>query len=330
MSMAEKGYIYILMNASMPKLLKIGKTTKAPEERASELSVSTGVPTPYHVAYHVWVEDCDGTEKEIHDKLAPYRISNKREFFSAPLKLAISLLSEAESLMGTVSNENDQVVPENAVQPNASLQEREAMMNLGLQFQEGMGVRVNHIEAYAWYLLAKRYGAEEAAAKLGQLEHSLDPSDKKLAIYTSSYYRRNAQRLPKLEHSANLFFEAVRRGEAGILLRLGACFEEGRDVEQNYTLAMRCYLEAAKDKDRSICHKLGEIYEYGVGVSSDLERAYAFYLLAEQAGIEEAKACIAPSPPAAIAWRAAGSRTFAKSTFPAASISCSGVTALDC
>lgn len=287
--MPESGYIYILMNASMPKLLKIGKTTKAPEERASELSVSTGVPTPYHVAYHVWVEDCDGTEKEIHDKLAPYRISNKREFFSVPLKLAVRLLSEAESHIGTVSNDNDQVVSENAVQPNASLQEREAMMNLGLQFQQGIGVRVNHIEAYAWYLLARRHGAEEAGAKLGQLEHLLDPSDKKLAIYTASYYRRNSEHLPKLEHSANLFFEAIRRGESGILLRLGACFEEGHDVEQNYTLAMRCYLEAARDKAQSIYHKLAEIYEYGLGVSSDLERAYAFYLLAEQAGVEEAK-----------------------------------------
>ncbi len=37
------GHIYILMNPTMPGYLKIGMTTRSPEERARELSNSTGV-----------------------------------------------------------------------------------------------------------------------------------------------------------------------------------------------------------------------------------------------------------------------------------------------
>ncbi len=47
--MSGNGYVYVLMNSSMRGLVKIGKTEREPEERAKELSASTGVPTPFMV-----------------------------------------------------------------------------------------------------------------------------------------------------------------------------------------------------------------------------------------------------------------------------------------
>ena len=41
------GYVYILENASMPGLIKIGKTSRDSVERARELSSATGVPTGF-------------------------------------------------------------------------------------------------------------------------------------------------------------------------------------------------------------------------------------------------------------------------------------------
>lgn len=52
------GYVYILSNAAMPGLLKIGKTTRTPDERARELARGTGVPGPYTVEHSVEVPDC--------------------------------------------------------------------------------------------------------------------------------------------------------------------------------------------------------------------------------------------------------------------------------
>ena len=44
------GYIYILINKSFDGLLKIGSTTLGAEERARQISASTGVPMPFIVA----------------------------------------------------------------------------------------------------------------------------------------------------------------------------------------------------------------------------------------------------------------------------------------
>lgn len=284
--MPEPGYIYILMNASMPKLLKIGKTTKPPERRADELSVSTGVPTPYHVAYQVYVNDCDSVERQIHDRLTAYRINDKREFFSAPLKLTIQLLSEFETSMETTLDETSKTSPTKAT---LSQNEARKMLELGQRFQEGLGVRKDNIEAYVWYLLAKQFGAKEVETKIEELDKVLDYTDKILALNTAAFYLKNGRNLPVLERDAELFFSAVSRGELCSLTELGLRFEEGRNVDQNYTLALRCYIRAAKDGILSVYQKLAEMYENGVGVPSDIEKAYAFYSLADKAGAEEVK-----------------------------------------
>ena len=49
---AAKGIVYTLINPSMPDLIKIGSTEKTAYERAEEL-YTTGVPTPFEVAYSV-------------------------------------------------------------------------------------------------------------------------------------------------------------------------------------------------------------------------------------------------------------------------------------
>jgi hypothetical protein len=55
--MGKSGYIYLLINSAMEGFVKIGKTTKTPEERAKELSNATGVPTPFTVAFDSYFDD---------------------------------------------------------------------------------------------------------------------------------------------------------------------------------------------------------------------------------------------------------------------------------
>lgn len=89
----KKGHVYILVNPAFSGLVKIGRTTKEPESRARELSSGSGVPSPYAVAWHALVTDCEHVERLIHQKLAHARTRNDREFFAVPLKEAISIVS---------------------------------------------------------------------------------------------------------------------------------------------------------------------------------------------------------------------------------------------
>ncbi len=100
-SIIGNGYIYILINPSMPGLVKIGKTSRESEKRADELSRSSGIPTPFIVAYEEEVTDCDLVEKIIHEKLEKYRLSTNREFFSLELKHAVKVVRDVKEVLET-------------------------------------------------------------------------------------------------------------------------------------------------------------------------------------------------------------------------------------
>jgi hypothetical protein len=91
-----KYYIYILENDTMPGLYKIGYTKNTPEQRASQISRSTGVPSPFKVAFATKCHNGEEMEYEVHKELANYRINNQREFFSCTLE-------EAKQAINTVS-----------------------------------------------------------------------------------------------------------------------------------------------------------------------------------------------------------------------------------
>lgn len=88
----EPGYLYILTNPSMPGLIKMGKTSRRPEDRLQELSSATGVPTPFDLRHCVFVEDAGASEKKLHTlwEKQGHRTSNGREFFRLPIEKAIS------------------------------------------------------------------------------------------------------------------------------------------------------------------------------------------------------------------------------------------------
>ncbi len=70
------GYVYILINSSM---------------RAREL-FSTGVPTPFQVAFELFAEQHEALEAMVHNELNDFRVNAAREFFRYPLDKAVALL----------------------------------------------------------------------------------------------------------------------------------------------------------------------------------------------------------------------------------------------
>lgn len=94
-----QGYVYVLTNPAMPGMVKIGRTTRDPVDRAKELR-STGVPTHFELFHASFVEDCEASERQIHTILAErgVRTVNDREFFEISPPDAVALIETLAAL----------------------------------------------------------------------------------------------------------------------------------------------------------------------------------------------------------------------------------------
>ena len=103
--MAE-GYIYLLENRFFHKdIVKIGKTTRSPEERAVELSSSSGVPFPFKVFFAIRTIDCDEAERQIHFKLRNCYLN--KEFFYIAVGHAIQVIQRIVKTIGALDPPED-------------------------------------------------------------------------------------------------------------------------------------------------------------------------------------------------------------------------------
>lgn len=104
-----RGYIYVLVNSSLPGLVKVGKTMRLPSERVQELSGATGVPTPFIVAFEQEFGDCDAAERFVHAQLEHMglRQAMNREFFRAPPADVIRIILRAPDTVSDLGSSND-------------------------------------------------------------------------------------------------------------------------------------------------------------------------------------------------------------------------------
>lgn len=112
--MARPGHVYALINYSMPGLVKVGLTTRSVEERVGELSRSSGIPTPFVVAFDIFLPDVAEGERLVHAALEErgYRVRDEREFFEAPLRDIIGIMLQVrERLAGRSFEWEEPAVP---------------------------------------------------------------------------------------------------------------------------------------------------------------------------------------------------------------------------
>lgn len=105
-----EGIVYVLTNPAMPKLVKIGKTSRGMSARLNEL-YSTGVPLPFECVYAARVADESEVERAFHRAFGPNRVNAKREFFEIEPEQAIALLQliALEDVTPEVKAEAEQV-----------------------------------------------------------------------------------------------------------------------------------------------------------------------------------------------------------------------------
>ncbi len=156
------GYIYALINPSLEGLIKIGQTTRDPTDRGRDLSSSTAAPTPFVLAFDVYVEDCSEAEAYLHTLLQRrgYRVSENREFFNAPLKDVIKMMLKVEGSLAA---------------PPASTPTREKprggwddILDEAQAFYHGEGETIeDKRQAFKLFTQAARVGAPDAFYALG-------------------------------------------------------------------------------------------------------------------------------------------------------------------
>ena len=112
--MNNPGYVYVLINPSLEGMVKIGKTTREPADRASELSSATGVPTAFVVAYDEYFPDASIAEEYVHTLLEHkgYRLTKNREFFTVPIKEVVLALQQAKDELGGSQSIEESKLPD--------------------------------------------------------------------------------------------------------------------------------------------------------------------------------------------------------------------------
>jgi len=101
--MGEKGYVYVLTNASFrDDWVKIGKSKRLPEVRGREL-YNTAVPLPYEIYATLQTDKFNEAERMIHrsiDRISDLRINKGREFFNIDPEAAYEILADIKELLG--------------------------------------------------------------------------------------------------------------------------------------------------------------------------------------------------------------------------------------
>ena len=87
-------YVYVLVNKSVPNMVKIGMTTNTPTQRAQEISRATGVATPWVPVFEFKCFRSDLLESEVHEYLATYRVNKNREMFAVDSYTAQKVIEE--------------------------------------------------------------------------------------------------------------------------------------------------------------------------------------------------------------------------------------------
>ena len=100
----EQGWVYLLVNPTLPGLVKVGRTTRLPSTRVAELSHATGVATPFILVFEQAFADCVSAERDLHQVLdrCGMRVAPNREFFRGTTTEIVRLVLQYAEQSGDI------------------------------------------------------------------------------------------------------------------------------------------------------------------------------------------------------------------------------------
>ena len=198
----SKGIVYVLTNAAMPGLVKIGKTAQKDLNKRLEQLYGTGVPVPFECAFAGIVDDHSKVENAFHNAFGPYRYNPRREFFAIEPDQAIALLEllVIEEVTSQVSEEAERVDPQSnrardkLRRPNFNFTEMNVPPGAQLDFARGaehkcrvVDERKVEYEGEIWSLTALTKELLGAPRSVAPLPHWLYDGRKLSDVYEETY-----------------------------------------------------------------------------------------------------------------------------------------------
>lgn len=275
-----QGYIYAMINPSIPDTVKVGKTTRDPQGRADELSAATGVATKFIVVYSEFFLDCNVAEEYVHTVLenGGHRVSSNREFFSAQITDVIKVIATTPGKAhpdregGDISEFNqDRMDPwvDLVAQANsnyygdastlqdygaalrlyknvAKLGHAKSNLNIGTIYKYGQGVAADDLQALNYWKEGAFRGDWRCYGKMGLL----------YLEYTSLYNFENAEKcfsryLEGLWNDPNVLLEIGPYADIGTTVILLASHFEHRDNYEELLSPIRSLGEAFAENVRA-------------------------------------------------------------------------------
>ncbi len=210
----QQGWVYVLVNSSMPGIAKVGRTARSPTDRVAELSQASGVATPFVLAFDQPFADCCAAEKAVHHELdrRGLRVAANREFFRGPPSDIIRVVLETA----------DSCAPPRAAPASRSADQ---LLAAGDNCLHGTGNCLQDTaEAIRLYRLAATRGSLAAYERLGHA----------YAQGSGAAARRKA---------LDAWKDGVRRGDAYCYGAMATLFAAERNVV-NFTKAWELFFAA--------------------------------------------------------------------------------------
>jgi hypothetical protein len=208
----EPGFVYVLFNPSLNGLVKIGRSSRDPEDRAVELSSTTACPTPFVVAYDAYFADACAVERFIHERLTEkgFRKASNREFFQMPVAEAVKTVVAAQAIFDLARP--DAVGP--CVQDAHGLDALADICQLAEALYDGKGdVLEDHDRAIELYRTAAKAGSgrglfglawawlrEDPRVEWGEIRPLLQNAMERGFVEASAYF---AVGMVRANHEAN-------------------------------------------------------------------------------------------------------------------------------
>ena len=101
----DYGIVYLLTNACMPGIVKIGKTSRADLQNRMKELYTTGVPVPFECAYacRIKLSHMNKLESALHNAFDQNRVNKNREFFRIKPEQAMAIMQFIDNIQDATS-----------------------------------------------------------------------------------------------------------------------------------------------------------------------------------------------------------------------------------
>lgn len=270
--MTSVGYVYVLINPAMAGMVKVGMTTREPEDRVDELSSATGVPSQFILVYKEYFEDCVLAEKMAHEILEGRgcRVAKNREFFNVPVPEAINVMLEIKKhFQENILVENAHNVDYPKSSQNTDIDNLvTGILEEALNYYYGSeGYLQDNKEASKLFKKAAKLGSGEAYRFLGDLSLDFGNSDWCFGSLDKTINPK------KIEKALDFYKKGHQNGDRVCLARMGQLYStrlsENSDCYHllNSNKCMEDYFEKVKNvepeyTDRYIIWRFLEYLNY--------------------------------------------------------------------